>query len=198
MDSTIKTNERQAATGDKVAEARAIAARIRMGEIPAGAIVTLDSTSHGGPRKLTGTWKVCPRTWQREGYVGLHRVGRRTGRELKSSAANLETISEAQLRAMLVKVEPPRVDVVEAKVERAPEGAPIVRAFSAAGPCLTQGRLVRTTAKFYVIEVARGWGKAQRYENKRLAIGNGRLVHTEPCRSCTDHAQTQYPRGYEN
>lgn len=62
-----------------------------------------------------------------------------------------------------------------------------VRKFSPAGPCLTQGELVRETTKFLVIR--------DRYTGKVRRMAKDR-VHTEPCHSCTDHPQTSYPYGY--
>lgn len=199
MDSTIRTNERAANTGDRAAAARAIAHRIRLGELPEGAIVTLDASKveagwpkAGGwhkwgaaPKKLTGTWKIVP-SWSRG--VCLHRISKRTGRELKPIAANMESLSEERLRSVLVSVEPPRADEPKAKaIEAAPAGAPIARRFSMCGPCLSEGRVVRETARFYVLE-ARG-------RNERISKDR---VHVEPCRSCTDHPETQYPYGYTN
>jgi len=69
---------------------------------------------------------------------------------------------------------------------------PIVRAFSAAGPCLTLGELIRETAQFY-------WyrdhdGRALRI--RKPLPGRDAPAHIEPCRSCRDHPQTQYPHGY--
>jgi hypothetical protein len=74
----------------------------------------------------------------------------------------------------------------------------IVREFSAAGPCLTTGKLVRETANFYVYLP---WHGGERYgpEEKRIARkrpGHYSAAHVEPCNSCRDHARTQYPNGY--
>lgn len=74
----------------------------------------------------------------------------------------------------------------------------IVREFSAAGPCLTTGKLVRETANFYVYLP---WHGGDRYgpEEKRIARrrpGHYSAAHVEPCSCCRDHARTQYPNGY--
>ena len=69
----------------------------------------------------------------------------------------------------------------------------IVRQFSPCGPCLTIGKLVRETAKFYVY---REWRGGDSYADKERRIGKSTLVHTEPCRCCRDHADTSYPNGY--
>jgi hypothetical protein len=67
----------------------------------------------------------------------------------------------------------------------------LVRRFSAIGPCLTEGRFVKETAKFVVFEE---WHGGDRYSGiKRIAKGR---VHTEPCRCCRDHSETMYPNGY--
>jgi hypothetical protein len=75
--------------------------------------------------------------------------------------------------------------------------AKTVRAFSACGPCLKLGRLTKTTAQFYIFDEWRG---GDRYEgSKRVRIrtpGHYSPAHVEPCRSCQDHAQTQYPNSY--
>jgi hypothetical protein len=68
-----------------------------------------------------------------------------------------------------------------------------VREFSAAGPCLTLGELVRETPRFYVIKPRpNGYGE----EPERRVGKRGGLVHCEPCRCCLDHPETQYPDGY--
>lgn len=69
----------------------------------------------------------------------------------------------------------------------------IVRKFSAIGPCIPLGKLVKRTAKTVTFEERDGSrGTRGGY---RLQCG---LIHTEPCCSCRDHPQTQYPNGYEN
>lgn len=79
-----------------------------------------------------------------------------------------------------------------------------MRRFSAYGPCLVQGELLRDTAKFYVaVDMAIGApvdtsamspellkDLTHRYAKDRH--------HVEPCRSCRDHAQTHYPNGYQD
>ena len=73
-----------------------------------------------------------------------------------------------------------------------PEPPKIVRKFSAIGPCLMLGRLTKETPTLYVFEGRSGERKAVR---KQLP-GRYSRHHTEPCRSCGDHPQTQYPDGY--
>jgi hypothetical protein len=67
----------------------------------------------------------------------------------------------------------------------------IVREFSGVGPCLTLGRLTKTTSQFYFYEE---WKGEARYEGvKRIRInGEGRYspAHIVPCPSCGDHAKT--------
>ena len=67
----------------------------------------------------------------------------------------------------------------------------IVRRFSAYGPCLTEGRFVNETAQFVVYDE---WHGGDRYEGRKRI--KKERVHTEPCHSCRDHANTQYPNGY--
>ena len=75
--------------------------------------------------------------------------------------------------------------------------AQIVRKFSPCGPCLTIGKLVRETAKFYVYRKWLGCSDdGYVYETEERRIGKSSLVHTEPCRCCRDHADTSYPHGY--
>jgi len=76
--------------------------------------------------------------------------------------------------------------------------AKTVREFSAAGPCLTLGLLVRETARFYVYYP---WisGRKVRAQEKRTAKrtpAHYSPAHVEPCNSCCDHPRTQYPEGY--
>jgi hypothetical protein len=67
----------------------------------------------------------------------------------------------------------------------------IVRTFSAFGPCLTEGQLIKTTDKFYVFL---DWKGGDRFEGERRISRT--KAHIEPCSSCRDHARTQYPHGY--
>jgi len=72
----------------------------------------------------------------------------------------------------------------------------LVREFSACGPCLTLGRLVRKTAHFYVYNPWR-CGNIFEDREKRVAIPeHGSVVHIEACSSCMDHPRTSYPNGY--
>jgi hypothetical protein len=77
----------------------------------------------------------------------------------------------------------------------------IVREFSAAGPCLTLGKLVRETPRFYVFLPWRGGDKYDEKERKvarnlRATGGNWSPAHVVSCPSCRDHEATQYPNGY--
>jgi hypothetical protein len=72
-----------------------------------------------------------------------------------------------------------------------PEARKIVRTFSAYGPCLTEGELVKTTDKFYVFLK---WHGGDRFEGERRI--SCAKAHIEPCSSCRDHVRTQYPHGY--
>ena len=74
----------------------------------------------------------------------------------------------------------------------------LVREFSRAGPCLTLGRLVRETNRFWVYQPWRG-GNQYDLECRRVAKPSDRRyspVHIVACRSCRDHAETSYPNGY--
>lgn len=68
----------------------------------------------------------------------------------------------------------------------------VVRQFSACGPCLSLGKLLRSTPRFRVFNEWRGGGDFTGRE-RRIACAS---VHLDPCPSCTDHPQTQYPNGY--
>ena len=76
----------------------------------------------------------------------------------------------------------------------------IVREFSAAGPCLTLGRLVRTTAQFYVYNEWKGGDRYDAAERKVRIRTPARYsgAHIVPCHGCRDHANTQYPNGYDD
>lgn len=64
-----------------------------------------------------------------------------------------------------------------------------VRVFSRCGPCLTQFRRVRTNRTTVTLGFKNGSG----YSLDRAYKGS---VHEEPCPSCEDHPNTQYPDGY--
>ena len=68
----------------------------------------------------------------------------------------------------------------------------IVRRFSPCGPCLTEGRFVRETAKFIVYN---RWISGDRFDAAERKIIKS-AVHIVPCRSCTDYPATMYPNGY--
>lgn len=70
----------------------------------------------------------------------------------------------------------------------------LVREFNSYGPCITLGRLVRETAKFYVYNEWRGGDSFNVFVEKR--VGKTGRAHIAPCRSCRDHAETVYPQGY--
>ena len=68
----------------------------------------------------------------------------------------------------------------------------IVRRFSPCGPCLTEGKLVKSTARFYVY---REWTGMDRFDGRERRVAK-HSAHIEPCCSCTDHPSTVYPHGY--
>ncbi len=68
----------------------------------------------------------------------------------------------------------------------------VVRQFSPCGPCLTLGKLVRSTERFRVFTEWQGRADFTGRE-RRIACES---VHLAPCPSCTDHPGTQYPNGY--
>ena len=77
-----------------------------------------------------------------------------------------------------------------------------VREFSPIGPCLTLGEFVKRTPKFiFYIERHTGYDgppEIRRVGGWKVNRDNSRggYIHTEPCHSCRDHAETQYPNGY--
>jgi hypothetical protein len=74
----------------------------------------------------------------------------------------------------------------------------IVRKFSPAGPCLTLGRLTKTTAQFYCYDEWRGGDKYEGAKKIRIDGVKGKYspAHIVPCHSCRDHAKSRYPDGY--
>jgi hypothetical protein len=91
---------------------------------------------------------------------------------------------------MLILKPSPLPSQANENISPTPEARKIVRTFSAYGPCLTEGELIKTTEKFYV------------FLTGKVEIGSGERrisrakAHIEPCSSCRDHARTQYPHGY--
>ena len=68
-----------------------------------------------------------------------------------------------------------------------------VRKFSLCGPCINQGELIRETAKFYVFHDR---FHTDHIERKARKSNKWSDYHIDPCPSCRDHPQTQYPNGY--
>ena len=69
-----------------------------------------------------------------------------------------------------------------------------LREFSRAGPCITLGTILDNTPNWWTYQDRRFNG-AKRKSKRSVAAQSG-LLHDEPCRSCRDHPQTQYPDGY--
>lgn len=77
--------------------------------------------------------------------------------------------------------------------------AKIVREFNSVGPCRILGRLVKETEQFYLYNEWLGgehYGALKRVRKQTLAYHSG--AHIEPCRSCRDHAETQYPQSQKD
>lgn len=70
-----------------------------------------------------------------------------------------------------------------------------LREFSAAGPCLTLGRVVRETPNFWFY---RKWRGGPDFDPAQTRAGKIPGRHTDPCPSCRDHPRTQYPNGYQD
>lgn len=143
--------------------------------VPARAIP--DAPEHLFPW-LYRPWDV----WQDE--EGAWNVGVRAveiGRTDYHVAHGVQTEAEARYLA----------DLHNAQCEAAPAPV-IVREFSAAGPCLRLGRLVKTTPQFFLFNP---WQGGDRYGEEVRRIAR-RRHHIEPCPSCTDHPKTMYPHGY--
>ena len=68
-----------------------------------------------------------------------------------------------------------------------------VREFNTAGPCIVLGELVSQTERMVTFRDRDG--RIRRRGGHPLKCG---LVHTVPCPSCRDHANSQYPNGFED
>ena len=68
-----------------------------------------------------------------------------------------------------------------------------VREFSAAGPCIVVGTFAGRTKN--TVKYMNDDGKVRSRGGWKVK-GDRPYVHTEPCRSCRDHPETQYPHGY--
>lgn len=76
-----------------------------------------------------------------------------------------------------------------------------VRKFSMAGPCITLGKLIRETPRFYCYQPRfSGYFASNEPDMAEKKVGKDKyqMVHVIPCVSCRDHASTQYPNGYED
>ena len=72
-----------------------------------------------------------------------------------------------------------------------------VREFSPVGPCIEIGTFVKRTAK--TITFVDSHGDTGRRGGWRVAArddGSRSYIHIDPCPSCPDHSNTQYPHGY--
>lgn len=207
MDTLIKTLERQAMNGDLNARRQLVSLQLRQGvEYPVGSIVVMDhlkGCETPAQKILAPFYKysgVFVVTKTRKGRNALHGEGLVvTMRRLKKDGTlasprfrhNTYVEHESSFRSMTVSVSAPTMDVGDLSgVERAPEGAKTVREFSSFGPCLTLGKLVRETAKQYVMEVKNGRNA------KNMVRKKARRLHLDPCKSCQDHRKTAYPDGY--
>ena len=74
----------------------------------------------------------------------------------------------------------------------------LVREFNRAGPCITLGRFVRETQKFYVFNTWRGGDQFDTSETRisKRTPSHYSGAHVEPCSSCRDHPRTNFPNGY--
>ena len=75
--------------------------------------------------------------------------------------------------------------------------AQTLREFNMAGPCIYLGDIVSNTSKAWKI-IERSWPNETVKKLKRSKAAKCGLIHDEPCRSCIDHPESQYPNGYEN
>jgi hypothetical protein len=67
----------------------------------------------------------------------------------------------------------------------------LVRTWSPCGPCITEGVLIRRTAKFYIFHKIRAAEPVG--GERRISCSK---AHVEPCTRCEDHENTVYPNGY--
>ena len=97
------------------------------------------------------------------------------------------------------------INGTSSEVDTRPEDRVLVREPNAAGPCIVLGLFVKRTEKFIMY---REWRGGNRFADKVSRVGGWKVearegradsyVHTTPCSCCRDHAQTQYPNGYDN
>jgi hypothetical protein len=71
----------------------------------------------------------------------------------------------------------------------------LLREFSAAGPCIRMGGILREDKNWWYIVPLNGEIRVSKISKHSRKAQNG-SVHAEACRSCRDHAETQYPEGY--
>lgn len=69
-----------------------------------------------------------------------------------------------------------------------------LREFSPVGPCITLGKVLRITPKG--VTYIDSHGRAKRRGGRAWKEDGSGLLHIQPCRSCADHTNSQYPHGY--
>lgn len=88
-------------------------------------------------------------------------------RELVASATTADALEDKAHPVRVINEHIPRGGAIEDLIARAkraaqpapdPNAAQFVRVFSPVGPCLTEGKLIRKTPRFYVYEARKGQG----------------------------------------
>lgn len=181
---------------DEDTKVAAILMAIRRGELPVGAILTLDAKLNPNsalPNKFSGQWEVTKirKTVRGEpqNIFDLHKIGRK-GQRL-SGWVMRQSVTEATLRKMLITASPPTASTARIpKIVETPANAPMAMRFSMAGPCIPVGRVVRETEQCYFItdKHSKNPNEARRFSKHGL--------HLVACQRCQHHAQTHYPNGY--
>ena len=153
----------------------------------------MDTTQTSTHTRSIGNLAELRRTWKSDGddmaarryHAALVRCGMATPHLLR--AAGFDASYDLFKQVRLAEEAEARLDPV----------GKFARRSSPCGPCFvssgvkSSGRIVRQTAKFYVVV-----GEIHQYAKERRVRKD--KVHLRPCPSCTDHPRTQYPRGYED
>lgn len=179
-DTILRTVERTAATGDEGAQMALVAQMARRGDL-AG----LETLANAGARGYRATFTSLSQPTT---------VARAAAAELVSALSSMGADGREELARLCVAhgwwATDFGADSALAAARLAAGENVYAMQFSGAGPCLTRGRIVSASAKFYTVvndSLHNGHGA------RRVARAS---LHTVPCARCS--GGSDYPMGYRD